>query len=58
MSNSKYRVLFISSQPIQNPASLQLLAQHPKLEMLMGYCRLPDANLWQGSEYINKEVFL
>lgn len=57
MSNSKYRVLFICSQTTQNPAPLQLLAQHPKLEMLSAYCSLLDAKLWQGLEYLNKAVF-
>lgn len=58
MSQGRYRVLFISSQPMQNAAPLRLLAQHPQLEMQMAYCSLPtNTHLWQGWEYLNKDVF-
>jgi glycosyltransferase involved in cell wall biosynthesis len=57
MKSPKRRVLFLSSQPIQNSTPLQLLAQNPHLEILMAYCSLPDAKLWQGLEYLNKQVF-
>lgn len=54
----KHRVLFISSQPMQNPVPLQLLARHPNLEMQMAYCSLPhETQLWQDSEQLNKTVF-
>jgi len=51
------RVLLVSSQPIQNAASLQLMAQDPRVEMLTAFCSLPDARLWQGPENLNKEAF-
>jgi len=41
---SKYRVLIVSSHPIQYAAPLfRLLAQHPKLNILVAYCRLQGA---------------
>ena len=62
MSQSKYRVLLVSAQPIQNAASLRLMATHPKLEILVAYCSLPEeklhANSLQGNpEYLTKAIF-
>jgi glycosyltransferase involved in cell wall biosynthesis len=53
----KNRVLLICSQPIQNPRPLQLLAQYPNLEVMIAYCSLPDARLWEGQEQITKNAF-
>jgi glycosyltransferase involved in cell wall biosynthesis len=57
MNSLKYRTLIVSSQPIQSSNSLQFLAQDPKLEILVAYCSIADAKLWQGAESINKHVF-
>ncbi|MDJ1185073.1 glycosyltransferase family 4 protein [Roseofilum casamattae] len=62
MTSDKKRVLLVSSQPIQNPASLRLMAKHPKLDILVAYCSLPEAKLHGASlknnpEYITKSVF-
>ncbi|MDJ1168130.1 glycosyltransferase family 4 protein [Roseofilum sp. BLCC_M154] len=62
MTPSKYRVLLVSSQPIQNPASLRLMAVHPQLEILVAYCSLPEdklhaSSLAQNPEYLTKDVF-
>jgi len=57
MNSLKYRTLLVSSQPIQSSNGLQLLAQDSKLEILVAYCSIADARLWQGSESINKHVF-
>lgn len=51
------RVLLVSSQPIQNAAPLQLMAQDPRVEMLTAYCSLPDSKLWRGAENLTKEAF-
>jgi glycosyltransferase involved in cell wall biosynthesis len=53
----RHRVLLVSSQPIQNAASLQLMAQDPRVEMLTAYCSFPDAKLYRDPEHLNKEVF-
>ncbi|MBP0010126.1 MULTISPECIES: glycosyltransferase family 4 protein [unclassified Roseofilum] len=62
MISEKKRVLLVSSQPIQNPASLRLMAKHPKLDILVAYCTLPEEKLHTDSlqnnpEYITKSVF-
>ena len=62
MSESKYRVLLVSSQPIQNPASLRLMAVHPQLEILVAYCSLPEdklhaSSLAQNPEFLTKNSF-
>jgi glycosyltransferase involved in cell wall biosynthesis len=57
MNQPKYRVLLVASQPIQISDNLKLLAENPQIEMLMAYCSLPDAKLWDSLEYLNKHVF-
>lgn len=63
MSDRKYRLLLVSSQPIQNPASLRLMAEHPKLDILVAYCSLPNdqnlqaSSLKQNPEYLTKALF-
>jgi len=62
MTSEKKRVLLVSSQPIQNPASLRLMAKHPKLDILVAYCTLPEEKLHTDSlhnnpEYITKSIF-
>lgn len=57
MSNLKNRILLVSSQPIQSSNGLKLLAQDPRVEILVAYCSLPDPKFWQGNEAINKRVF-
>lgn len=54
---TRHRVLLVSSQPIQNSASLQLMAQDRRVEMLTAYCSFPDAKLYREPELLNKEVF-
>jgi glycosyltransferase involved in cell wall biosynthesis len=51
------RVLLVSSQPIQNPRSLQLMARDPRVETLTAFCSLPDARLWRDPEHLTKEAF-
>src|SRR3989442_14169433 len=54
----KYRVLLISSHPVPNADPvLRRLAQHPRLEILVAYCTLPDSRLWGSAEYITKMAF-
>ncbi len=57
MSPRQRSVLLVLSQPAQNPRPLQLMAQHPDWDMQVAYCSLPDPQLWQGAEYLNKGVF-
>jgi hypothetical protein len=40
-SNGKYRVLLVSSHPVQYATPVyRLMAQHPKLDILVAYCSL------------------
>jgi len=58
MPDRKWRVLLVSSQPVQGDAAvLRLLAAHPRLDILVAYCSLPDPRLWNHAEYLNKHVF-
>jgi glycosyltransferase involved in cell wall biosynthesis len=44
MQGNRYRVLIVSSHPIQYNAPLyRLMAQHPKLDILVAYCSLQGA---------------
>jgi len=44
MQGNKYRVLIVSSHPVQYAAPLyRLMAQHPKLDILVAYCSLQGA---------------
>ncbi|WP_026733408.1 glycosyltransferase family 4 protein [Fischerella sp. PCC 9605] len=44
MNNSKYKVLIIASHPVPYSAPLfRLMAQHPKLDILVAYCSLQGA---------------
>jgi glycosyltransferase involved in cell wall biosynthesis len=43
MNEHKYKVLLISALPIQNYASLRLMAKHPQLDILVAYCSLPKS---------------
>jgi len=56
MREGKRKVLLVSSQPIQNAATLRLMAVHRDFEVLTAYCSLPDARLWRDDEHLNKEV--
>jgi len=63
MSQRKYRVLLVSSQPIQNAASLRLMAKHPKLDILVAYCSLPESetlhatSVQQSPEFLTQAAF-
>lgn len=63
MSEGKYRVLLVSSQPIQNAASLRLMARHPKLDILVAYCSLPESqtlhatSVQQSPEFLTQAAF-
>jgi glycosyltransferase involved in cell wall biosynthesis len=57
MQKSKPSVLLISSQPIQNASSLQMMAQDTRVAVLTAYCTLPDTNLYQDAEHLNKAAF-
>lgn len=57
MPERKQKVLLVSSQPIQNAASLRLMAAHPDFEVLTAYCSLTDVRLWRDDEHFNKEAF-
>jgi glycosyltransferase involved in cell wall biosynthesis len=56
-TQSKHTALLVSSQPIQNAASLQFMAQDTRIDVLTAYCSLPDARLWRGQENLTKEAF-
>ncbi len=57
MTNPKYRILLVSSQPIQSSNSIEILSKYPQLEILVAYCSIPEEKLWKGIESINKHVF-
>lgn len=57
MHEGKRKVLLVASQPIQNAATLRLMALHPDYELLTAYCSLADAKLWRHDEQLNKEMF-
>ena len=63
MSESKHRLLIVSAQPIQNPTSLRLMAEHPKLDVLVAYCTVPDdlqiqtSAVRENPEYLTKAMF-
>jgi glycosyltransferase involved in cell wall biosynthesis len=57
MQKTKPRVLLVSSQPIQNTSSLQMMAQDTRIAMLTAYCTLPDATLYHDAEHLNKSAF-
>jgi glycosyltransferase involved in cell wall biosynthesis len=57
MRQTKPSVLLVSSQPIQNAASLQTMARDTRLDVLTAYCSLPDARLWRDPEHLTKEAF-
>jgi glycosyltransferase involved in cell wall biosynthesis len=57
MVNRKRKVLLVSSQPIQNSATLRLMGQHPDFDVLTAYCSLPDPKLWRDDEHLNKAAF-
>lgn len=54
---AKPTALLVSSQPIQNAASLQQMARNTRLDVLTAYCSLPDAKLWRDAEHLNKAAF-
>lgn len=57
MRKARPRVLLVSSQPIQNSASLQMMAQDASIDTLTAYCSLADARLWRDPEQLTKEAF-
>jgi Glycosyltransferase len=57
MRKAKPTALLVSSQPIQNAASLQVMARDTRLDVLTAYCSLPDAKLWRDPEHLTKEAF-
>src|SRR5689334_12744057 len=57
MRKAKPTALLVSSQPIQNAASLQAMAGDARLDVLTAYCSLPDAKLWRDPEHLTKEAF-
>jgi glycosyltransferase involved in cell wall biosynthesis len=57
MRKTKPTALLVSSQPIQNAASLQAMAGDARLDVLTAYCSLPDAKLWRDPEHLTKEAF-
>src|SRR2546430_13604181 len=50
MRKAKPTALLVSSQPIQNATSLQMMALDTRLDVLTAYCSLPDAKLWRDPE--------
>ncbi|MEZ8222138.1 Glycosyltransferase involved in cell wall biosynthesis [Candidatus Fervidibacteria bacterium JGI MDM2 JNZ-1-D12] len=51
-SGSRYRVLLVSSHPVQYAAPLfRLMAQHPKLDILVAYCSLQGAEKGLDPEF-------
>jgi glycosyltransferase involved in cell wall biosynthesis len=57
MRKTKPTALLVSSQPIQNAASLQMMARDTRLDVLTAYCSLPDAKLWRDPEHLSKAAF-
>jgi glycosyltransferase involved in cell wall biosynthesis len=57
MRESKYSLLLVSSQPIQNAAPLQIMARDDRVEVLTAYCSLPDKRLWRDHESLTREAF-
>jgi len=57
MRKAKPTALLVSSQPIQNTASLQAMASDARLDVLTAYCSLPDARLWRDPEHLTKGAF-
>jgi glycosyltransferase involved in cell wall biosynthesis len=57
MRKAKPTALLVSSQPIQNAASLQAMARDARLDVLTAYCSLPDAKLYRDPEHLTKEAF-
>lgn len=57
MSKPKYRLLLVAVQPVQNSAYLRLMAQHPKLDIMVAYCSLPDPQLWTNPEDLTRQIF-
>ncbi|MBW4686017.1 MAG: glycosyltransferase family 4 protein [Komarekiella atlantica HA4396-MV6] len=52
MNTRKYRVLVVTANPVQYSTPLfQLMAQHPKLDILVAYCSLQGAELGFDSEF-------
>ncbi|MFB2773252.1 glycosyltransferase family 4 protein [Pelatocladus sp. BLCC-F211] len=52
MNDRKYKVLFVASHPVQYSAPLfRLMAQHPKLDILVAYCSLQGAEAGVDSEF-------
>jgi glycosyltransferase involved in cell wall biosynthesis len=49
--------LFVSAIPAQSELAFPLLADQPGLDFLVVYCTLPDPNLWQGEEQLNRAAF-
>ncbi|HEX8089378.1 MAG TPA: glycosyltransferase family 4 protein [Blastocatellia bacterium] len=57
MRESKYSVLMVSSQPIQNVAPLQILERDDRAEVLTAYCSLPNKKLWRDHESLTRKAF-
>jgi glycosyltransferase involved in cell wall biosynthesis len=53
----KPKVVLISSQPIQNAASLQAMASDSRVDFVTVYCSLPDPKLWRDPEHLTKGAF-
>jgi len=51
------KVVLISSQPIQNAASLQAMASDSRVDIMTVYCSLPDPKLWRDPEHLTKDAF-
>jgi hypothetical protein len=52
MQGNKYRVLIVSSHPVRYAAPLyRLMAQHPKLDILVAYCSLQGAEKGVDPEF-------
>ncbi len=47
----------VSSQPTQNAAPLQIMAEDPRVEALTAYCSLPDRKLWRDPEHLTRGAF-
>jgi len=57
MPKTNPSVLLVSSQPIQNAASLQAMARNARVKVLTAYCSLPDRRLYRDPEHLTKEAF-
>src|SRR5204862_4605392 len=52
------RLLIVSPHPVQVEEHVFRMAKvHPRLDLTVAYCSLPDRSLWKGPEFLTKGAF-